>query len=258
MKIRYTALALTILASSAFTVTRTTMTVRAAPMVTPMAPRARINAMLSRAAMQEHISTAVVVSEHGRIVLEQGYGPVGHALTADTAFTTPELAELFVTAAVIRLIQQGRLPEAKLYPGQRAGGADLREAVPAIEHVTGLTLGSYLQQTFFRPLRMDSTRESQSAGGPATIYSTIDDLNRWNQNALNCTAVVPPGLIWGGAASERIQRIRGEITIHSVDTRDGLNLSERILPGVDSVVTLLSLRSTTDSRLIAAVLSALG
>jgi CubicO group peptidase (beta-lactamase class C family) len=144
-------------------------------------------------------------------------------------------------------------------PGTRAsnGLAGSVALIPVIEKASGEQFTSYLQDHMFRPLGMTHTgvhklRDTWTAALDG-VYSTVDDLYRWDQSVLGCGIVSPESLFWALEPGRGISTVvQGHHMVQVVGTRGAASAGDRYLPEDDVTIIVLAnnggnIRSLLDS-----------
>jgi CubicO group peptidase (beta-lactamase class C family) len=121
-----------------------------------------IDAMLSEAERKDVFSGSVIVIDGGKTVLEKGYGSAdrksGRKNTPDTLFRIGSISKQFTAAAVLALVQDGKLslqdPIAKFLPEFEKGSLE-KDGVPVtVHHLLSHTSG------LADPRRTDAFKEA--------------------------------------------------------------------------------------------------
>jgi CubicO group peptidase (beta-lactamase class C family) len=210
----------------------------------------RIDTLVRRAIRDEHLSGAVLVRLGPKVLLRKGYNLVDPQRrivnTLATSFALPGMTGLFAAAAVEQLVEQGKLAARSVAQVQAGrGSARLRASIRLIERVSGESFATYLQRHMFGPLGMTHTWVGQQAGASPELYSTIDDLDRWDQAVLGCMLVSPQALFSAVAPGHQV--------LEAVGTQKGAAAGERLVLSDDTTIIVLANQGANVRHLLAAI-----
>jgi uncharacterized protein (TIGR03437 family) len=140
-----------------------------------------MNALLEQ---RQITGAAIAISRHGRLILSRGYGITGSRSTdkrhrrarhtpdpfvqPDSLFRIGKISRVVAAAAMLRLIEDGRLlPDQEVRP-ILTGAADIAAATSMIERAAGVTYEQYVQSALLAPLGITRMRL-----GPASVDDWI-------------------------------------------------------------------------------------
>ncbi|MGO4727821.1 MULTISPECIES: serine hydrolase domain-containing protein [unclassified Inquilinus] len=212
----------------------TTALLDAAPTADPALSRG-IDAAIDRALAEKRIvGTVVLAAQDGQLVYRRAAGladrEAGRPVREDTVFLYASLTKPMVTAAALRLVEEGRValadPVTKFLPDFRPKLADGSEPVITIHHL--LTHTSGLIYSFAEPADGPYHRAGVSDGLDAPGRSFAENLRR----IVSAPLAFAPGAAWSysvaldvlGAALERAAgESLGELVRRRITEPLGLN-----------------------------------